>query len=72
MRKETLTKLIFYLLLILNVFMFIYSLFLDETFLTLICFVMALLLAHFNKKIPLPAYFANKKAEAEKEKKNGI
>ncbi len=50
-------KLYFYTGLVINVILFLYSLWINNYLLTLICFLMGLLLKVFNEKIPLPKYF---------------
>ena len=66
MKKSTKLKIVFYTLLVLNVAMFLYSFVVENVFLTIVCFIMAILLSKFNKNVPMPKYFQKLAAQKEK------
>ena len=63
MKKATKLKFIFYTLLILNIVMFLYSFIVENVFLTIVCFIMALFLSKLNKNVPMPKFFQNLAAQ---------
>lgn len=57
MKKATKLKIVFYTLLVLNVAMLVYSFLVNNWFLTIVSFIMALFLSKMNNRVPLPKFF---------------